>query len=90
MPHVIIKHFETTLTPAQKERIATTITEVLTDIFGCLPPAVSIALQPVTPSNWMETVFVPDIQQGTAEIIQMPNYAALANAPQNNEDSPHV
>ncbi len=90
MPHVIIKHFDTSLTPAHKERIAATITEVLTDIFGCLPQAVSIALHPIAASDWMETVFVPDIQQSTTEIIQMPNYDALASATKNNEDSTHV
>ncbi|WFU07209.1 tautomerase family protein (plasmid) [Rhizobium sp. CB3171] len=78
MPHVNIKYFVTPLMDAAKASLAEAFTEVLTDNLGCASEAMSVSLRPVAPVDWLEQVFVPDISQRRAELIQISDYSRLA------------
>ncbi len=77
MPHVIVKHFDTALTPEQHAALAEAITRSVTQAFGCSAHAVSIALRPVAPDEWHHSVFVPDIKTRPQELIKSPDYSAV-------------
>ncbi|UWQ35309.1 tautomerase family protein (plasmid) [Leisingera sp. M527] len=77
MPHVIIKHFDATLTAEQHAALSEAITRSVTQVFGCSPHAVSIALRPVAPDDWHGSVFVPDIKTRPQELLKSPDYSAV-------------
>ena len=45
MPHVSIKHFSRTFTEAEKAALVTSMTDLVTRVFGSEPGAVSIAVE---------------------------------------------
>ncbi|AHD02171.1 tautomerase family protein [Leisingera methylohalidivorans] len=77
MPHVIIKHFDATLTDVQRSALSDAITKAATQAFGCSEHAVSIALRPVNPDDWSNSVFAPDIEGRPQELIRSPDYSAI-------------
>lgn len=77
MPHVIIKHFDASLTTEQHRALSEAITQSVSHSLGCSPHAVSIALRPVGPDDWHDSVFVPDIETRPQELIKSPNYSAI-------------
>ncbi|MFB9947563.1 tautomerase family protein [Rhizobium puerariae] len=90
MPHVIIKYFDTVLTDANKASLADVVTRTLVETLGCASGAVSIALRPVAPADWNETVFIPDIDRRSAELIKIPDYAAASTASEEAKETRHV
>lgn len=90
MPHVIIKYFDTVLTDANKAALADAVTQTLVETLGCASGAVSIALRPIAPEDWNETVFIPDINRLSAELIKIPDYAAPSAASEVTKESHHV
>ncbi|UWQ78685.1 tautomerase family protein [Leisingera sp. S132] len=77
MPHVIIKHFATTLPAEQHATLSEAITQSVAQAFGCSAHAVSIALRPVAPGDRHGSVFVPDIETRPQELIKSPDYSAV-------------
>ncbi|NSY41455.1 tautomerase family protein [Leisingera sp. ANG59] len=77
MPHVIIKHFDATLTGGQQRALSDAVTQAVTQAFGCSEHAVSIALRPVRPDDWASSVYAPDIEGRPQELIRSPDYSAI-------------
>ncbi|AWK10724.1 hypothetical protein SSP531S_51780 [Streptomyces spongiicola] len=74
MPHVNIKHFPTPVGEEQSARLVAAITAALTENLGCTEDAVSIALEPVDPSEWNERVYRPEVVERRALLHKQPNY----------------
>ncbi len=76
MPHVIIK-LQSGRSAAQKTRIAQEVTKALVASAGCAEDAVSVSIEDVEPSDWVETVYKPDIQRKPGTIYKQPGYDPL-------------
>ncbi|MFC4120065.1 tautomerase family protein [Nonomuraea zeae] len=74
MPHVTIQHFPLDLTPGQKQRLADSLTAIVVEQFGTYAGAVSIALEPVEPVDWAESVYGPHIAGRSDRLIKAPEY----------------
>lgn len=74
MPHVNIKHFPVELTGEEQQRLAESLTEVVTRHFGVSDGAVSVSLEPVDRSAWNETVYEPEIAGRRHLLIKLPTY----------------
>lgn len=77
MPHILIKHFDATLTQQQQDMLSEEISQAVVKAFGCSPHAVSLALRPINPEEWDAKVFQPDIEAHSNELIRSPNYSAI-------------
>ncbi len=77
MPHIIVKHFDATLTEQQRQRLSEALTQAATQAFDCSEHAVSVALRPIDPEIWHSSVYAPDIEARADELIKLPNYAAI-------------
>ncbi|MFF8974894.1 tautomerase family protein [Streptomyces sp. NPDC014995] len=75
MPHISIKHFPRTFTEAEKADLVASLTETVTRVFGTEPGAVSLAVEPVEPSLWVERVHVPEIDDKSHLLWKQPNYS---------------
>ncbi len=75
MPHVVVTHFSRTFTDAEKADLVASSTHVVTRVFGTDAGAVSIAVEPVEPSAWMDTVYQPEIEAKTHLLWKQPNYS---------------
>lgn len=73
MPHVNVKHFPADL---GDERLAIGLTAVVTECFPTYDDAVSIALEPVPPSDWQGGVYEPEILGRADLLIKAPRYRA--------------
>ena len=73
MPHVIVKLAEGR-TEAQKQQLADGVTQVVMDSLGLGADAVSVSLEEVSPSEWTETVYKPDILNGRGKLYKQPGY----------------
>ncbi|GAA0398347.1 tautomerase family protein [Streptomyces luteireticuli] len=74
MPHVHIQHFPKDFTEEERQRLAESLTEVVTRHFGVSDGAVSVALEPVDQSAWNETVYGPGITERRHLLIKHPSY----------------
>ncbi|MEU3609675.1 tautomerase family protein [Streptomyces sp. NPDC035033] len=74
MPHVNIKYFPTPVGEEQSARLVAAITAALTENLGCGEDAVSIALEPVDPSEWNERVYLPEVVERRELLHKLPNY----------------
>ncbi|KNB53738.1 tautomerase PptA [Streptomyces caatingaensis] len=74
MPHINIKHFPKDFTGEERERLAESLTDVITRHFGVSEDAVSVALEPVEQAVWNETVHGPEITGRPHLLIKHPNY----------------
>ncbi|XMN08778.1 tautomerase family protein [Streptomyces griseobrunneus] len=74
MPHVHIQHFTRTFTEAEKADLVDALTEAVTRVFGTGPDAVSIAVEPVEPSEWTERVYRPQIEAHSHLLWKRPGY----------------
>ncbi|MBV2357338.1 tautomerase family protein [Streptomyces sp. J2-1] len=75
MPHVSIKHFSRTFTEAEKADLVTSLTDIVTRVFGTGPGVVSVAVEPVEPSVWTDTVYQPEIEAKAHLLWKQPNYS---------------
>jgi 4-oxalocrotonate tautomerase len=75
VPHVSIKHFSRTFNEAEKADLVTSLTHTVTRIFGTDAGAVSITVEPVDPSVWMDTVYRPEIAANAHLLWKQPNYS---------------
>jgi 4-oxalocrotonate tautomerase len=74
MPHINIKHFPLTMTDDDAHQLVADLTAAVTRAFGCEARFVSIALDPVDPSEWNERVYQPEITVRRRALIKMPGY----------------
>jgi len=83
VPHVHIQHFTRTFTEAEMADLVGALTEAVTRVFGTGPDAVSIAVEPVEPSEWTERVYRPQIEAHAHLLWKRPGY----NQPTTTEGS---
>jgi 4-oxalocrotonate tautomerase len=60
MPHVIVK-LQSGRSEPQKARIAEEVTKTITATANCSEDAVSVCIEDVSPDDWAEKVYKPDI-----------------------------
>jgi len=73
MPHIIIKMYPGR-TAEQKSKLAAAITDCVISIAKCEEKSVSVAIEEVTPENWAEKVYKPDIMEKAKTLIKKPGY----------------
>lgn len=73
MPHVIVKLYPGR-TDAQKKALADAVTNAVMDTVRCQERSVSVAIEEVTPEDWPEQVYRPDILETKAELVRKPGY----------------
>jgi 4-oxalocrotonate tautomerase len=76
MPHVIVK-MQSGRTEEQKKRIAEALTAVVMTHAVCTEDAVSVSIEDVPASEWVETVYRPDILGKPASLYKKPGYDPL-------------
>ena len=77
MPHVNVKMYAGH-NDAEKQAMADRITQAIRDTLGYGPESVSVAVEDVSPSQWMARVYGPDIQQKEDKLFKRPGYGPLA------------
>jgi len=73
MPHVIVKLWPGK-SEQQKRRLADAITRDVTTVLNYGDESVSVAFEEVTPDEWGEKVYRPDIVEKTATLYKKPGY----------------
>ncbi len=73
MPHVIVKLWPGK-SDQQKTRLAEAITKDVMDILHYGDESVSVAMQEVTPQEWVEKVYKPDIEKKWDTLYKKPGY----------------
>jgi 4-oxalocrotonate tautomerase len=76
MPHLILK-MQTGRSEDQKKRIAEELTKVVMTYANCTEDAVSVSIEDVAASDWVETVYKPDIMGKAASLYKKPGYDPL-------------
>ncbi|WP_406202270.1 amino acid adenylation domain-containing protein [Kitasatospora sp. NBC_01560] len=74
VPHVSIKHYPNDLDANQISTLVEAITSAVQAAFSVEEGAVSIALEPVAEDAWNERVYIPEIVEGTGNLVKVPNY----------------
>ena len=73
MPHVIVK-----LSPGksqqQKVRLADAITQDVMDILHYGEESVSVALEEIKSTDWLEKVYKPDVKNKWGKLYKKPGY----------------
>jgi len=73
MPHVIVKLWPGK-SEQQKRRLAEAITRDVATVLDYGDESVSVALEEVTPADWAEKVYRPDIVEKAATLYKKPGY----------------
>ena len=73
MPHVIVKLWPGK-SEQQKRRLAEAITRDVATVLTYGDESVSVALEEVTPAEWAEKVYRPDIVEKAATLYKKPGY----------------
>lgn len=73
MPHVIVKLWPGK-SEQQKARLARAITKEVMNIFNYGEDAVSVALEEISPNDWAERVYKPDILNKPDAVYKKPGY----------------
>jgi 4-oxalocrotonate tautomerase len=74
MPHVIVKLWPGK-SEQQKTQLAEAITKDVMRIFRYDQDAVSVAIEEVTPADWEEQVYKPDIVAKSDQLFKKPGYS---------------
>jgi phenylpyruvate tautomerase PptA (4-oxalocrotonate tautomerase family) len=74
MPHVSIKHFPVDMTEEQKRALVDAVATAALAAFRCPENAISIAVEPVSPDVWKETVYDPEIMGREEFLLRRPGY----------------
>lgn len=77
MPHVIVK-LHRGRSHEDKARLADAITKAVTTSLGAGEASVSVAIEDVSPGDWAEKVYRPDILETAAELYKRPGYDPFA------------
>jgi 4-oxalocrotonate tautomerase len=73
MPHVIVKLWPGK-SEQQKKRLADAITKDVMTVLQYGEESVSVAFEEVTPQEWTEAVYKPDIQAKWDQVYKKPGY----------------
>ena len=73
MPHVIIKLYPGR-TEAQKKQLTEEIVKDVATIAKCEEKSISIAFEEVSPQDWAEKVYKPDILENKDRLYKTPEY----------------
>lgn len=73
MPHVIVKLWPGK-SEQQKRRLAAAITRNIETVLNYGDESVSVAIEEVTPEEWGEKVYRPDIIEKAATLYKKPGY----------------
>ena len=73
MPHVIVKLFPGK-TEEQKTELATAITNEVVKILGKKEATISVSFEEVSPEEWKEKVYTPDIIAESVKLYKRPGY----------------
>ncbi|MGA9869043.1 MAG: tautomerase family protein [Acetobacteraceae bacterium] len=76
MPHVIVK-LQSGRSEQQKAKIAAEVTKAIMATANCAEEAVSVSIEDVEPSDWVEKVYKPDIVGKAETIYKKPGYDPL-------------
>ena len=73
MPHVIVKMYPGS-TEEQKNKISEEITKAIMNIANKSEAAVSVAIEEIEESEWMEKVYDTDISPNLENLYKKPGY----------------
>lgn len=73
MPHVIVKLYPGR-TEQQKVQLAKEIARDVVSIAGCKNTSVSVSIEEISPDNWAEDVYKPDILRHPDRLYKKPGY----------------
>jgi 4-oxalocrotonate tautomerase len=73
MPHVVVKLWPGK-SEQQKTRLAEAITKDVMNVLHYGEESVSVAFEEVTPQDWAERVYKPDIVNGSEKLYKKPDY----------------
>jgi 4-oxalocrotonate tautomerase len=73
MPHVIVK-LQSGRTEQQKARIAEEVTKAIMVSANCAEVSVSVGIEDVAASDWLEQVYKPDIIGRPDTLYKKPGY----------------
>ena len=73
MPHVIVKLWPGK-SEQKKQRLAEAITKDVMEIFNYGKESVSVAMEEITPEDWAEKVYKPDILDKPKQLYKKPGY----------------
>jgi 4-oxalocrotonate tautomerase len=76
MPHVIVK-LQSGRSDQQKTKIAEEVTKAIMATASCAEQAVSVSIQDIEPSDWVEQVYKPDIIGRPDTLYKRPGYDPL-------------
>jgi len=76
MPHVAVKLYAGK-SEEEKQRIAEAMTQALKDAIGSTAESVSVSIEDVQPSAWMDEVFEKDIVMNKHLLYKRPGYAEI-------------
>lgn len=76
MPHVTVK-LQSGRSDQQKAKIAEEITKAIMATANCAEQAVSVSIQDIEPSDWVEQVYKPDIIGRPDTLYKKPGYDPL-------------
>lgn len=79
MPHVSIKMYPGR-SEEQKARLAEQIAQDLMTITNCKDASISIAIEEISPEEWPEAVYRPEILDKAATLYKKPGYNPFAGA----------
>ena len=73
MPHIIVKLYPGR-SDQQKTKLADEIVKDVSAIAGCEEKTVSVAFEEITPEDWPEKVYRPDILNKHGSLYRKPGY----------------
>lgn len=73
MPHVIVKMFAGR-NEADKKRLADAVANAVMNSLGTSESSISVAIEDVSPDEWMSKVYEPDILGEPVRIFKKPGY----------------
>jgi 4-oxalocrotonate tautomerase len=73
MPHVIVKMYPGR-TEEQKKKLVKAITDSIIKIIAVDEKVISIAVEDVSPEEWAEKVYLPDILEKKDTLYKKPGY----------------
>jgi 4-oxalocrotonate tautomerase len=76
MPHIIVK-LHAGRTERQKARLAEDVSKAVMTALKLGEESVSVAIEDVSPQDWVETVYKPDILGNLDKLYKKPGYDPL-------------
>ncbi|MEX4002101.1 4-oxalocrotonate tautomerase family protein [Paraburkholderia sp. EG285A] len=79
MPHIIVKMAEGR-SDATKRELADRLTAAMMDVLALDASAISVAVEDVPTQQWMQHVYVPDIEGAGQRLVKRPGYGLFAES----------